>query len=155
MDALTKLKARLDSILTDISTAEKQIVNLQAERKEIEAALRVIGRYSPDAGVVEPVRATESSPSNHITLTDAILLIIKSAGPKGISSSEMRSMLDIIYGYPNVKTPTLSVTLTRHKEKGRIKKVGKTWFLSSLAPGGAGNEENSGVGAPESGNIFG
>ncbi len=155
MDALVKLKSRLEAILTEIATAEKQIVNLHAERKEIEQALRVIGKYSPDAGhVVEVVKAPESSPSPRITIKDALLSLIENAGSNGINTSEMRSMLDVLYGYPDVKTPTLSVTLTRLKDNGRVMKVGRTWYLSSHAPIGATEKDNSEVAASESNNIF-
>ncbi len=151
MDALTTLTSRLEAIQSELFGMDKLRIDLQSEQKEIEAALRVFGRYSQEHNSIAPkdvMNRTEQKPS--ITLTDCVLQIVENAGATGVSTAEIKENSTLIYGLTAVKPQTLSVTLMRHKKNGRIKNVNKTWFLPSFAPAGASGEENSEVAASES-----
>ncbi|MEK6745442.1 MAG: hypothetical protein AABY33_00210 [Pseudomonadota bacterium] len=132
MDMCKPLLSRLEAIKSEFSVLESQLANLRVEAKDIEAALRVFNRYSSEE-TDKTIILNEMQSSSAINLTDAIIEAVTHYGANGAASAEIQNYMKDKYGI-EAKSTTLSVTIQRHRQKGRIVNRNNRWFLSSLAP---------------------
>lgn len=154
MDMRKKLQDRVEAIKADILTLESRLKTHLSDVKEIEAALRVMDKYSENGA---PASVSESAPETvkpTINITDAILQVVREAGEAGAASGDIRRGLKDKYGF-DVRPDTLSVTIQRHKAKKNIAKRGNQWVLPIFAPATSEAETpETPVGAPESDKAF-
>lgn len=133
MDATKPLLSRLEAIKVESLGLESRLSSLRNEAKEIESALRTLSRYIVADDYTEGVNVEPSVEKLIPNITDAILEAIRISGAEGVTSSEIKDYMQVMYGL-EPKPSTLSVTIQRHKQNGRIVNHNNRWFLTSLAP---------------------
>ncbi len=155
MDMRKTLQARVEAIKADILHLESSLKTKLNDVREIEAALRVMDKYSETSA---DIPSSENSPpalKATINITDAILQVVRDAGEAGAASAEIKHGLKDKYNF-DVRPDTLSVTIQRHKIKGNIAKKGNKWVLPVFAPANSEAEttETPVLVTPESDHSF-
>jgi hypothetical protein len=82
-------------------------------------------------------KSTEASNLNRSVITaqhhssvpvkDMLLVIVREAGPEGVSAEQIRARAQIKFGV-DVNPNTLTVSLVRHRKDGKVKCDKKRWF---------------------------
>ena len=140
-DPLTLIRARKQEIVAEITRLSAQLDALRAELPDLEAAERVLSRFSGGAGTPysttqqpaptpEPEAGT-SKPPNTPTISDMILEALRDAKSKGLAGLQPHGLTRYIAQkwWPNVPGVAISPIAWRMAKRGDLRRDGHLYML--------------------------